>query len=82
MLTKAEIRLIASEVVSILEEHMAQERQELWTTARAAEYLGVSQRTLRRNKDMYPHVKRGDGKQSRLMFMANGLRKAALGKQP
>ncbi len=80
MLSKAEIRLIASEVVSLLEEHMAQESQELWTTERAARYLGVSPRTLRRRKDLYPHVKRGEGKQARLMFLAGGLRRVALGR--
>lgn len=80
MLTRAEIRLIAEEVVSLLERHQAQESQELWTTAQAARYLGVSQCTLRRNKDMYRYVKRGEGKQGRLMFLADALRKSALGR--
>ena len=46
---------------------------EMVSTAEAAAILKISQDRMRRIKDRFPHIKQGDGKQGKLLFVRNSL---------
>lgn len=50
-----------------------QPEQDLVSVKEAARMLGVSEDYLRRIKDRFPHVKSGDSKQGRILFVKNAL---------
>ena len=50
-----------------------QPEQDLVSVKEAARMLGVSEVYLRRIKDRFPHVKSGDSKQGRILFVKNAL---------
>lgn len=50
-----------------------QPEQDLVSVREAARMLGVSEDYLRRIKDRFPHVKSGDSKQGRILFVKNAL---------
>lgn len=49
------------------------EQPEMVSTAVAAHILGVTPAYMRQIADKYPHIKRGDSKQSKLMFVKSEL---------
>lgn len=48
---------------------------EMVTTTEAARILGVTPQTMRRNQHKYPHVKGGENKQGKLLFVRDALLK-------
>lgn len=46
---------------------------EMVTTAEAARILKISEGRMRQIADKYPHTKRGENKQGKLMFLRSGL---------
>ena len=75
------IKLIAKEVVKELLKVQAEEpepEKELISCKAAAAHIGVSEDYLRKIKDRLPHVKQGNTKQGRLLFVKDGLMEAYL----
>lgn len=52
---------------------IAQQYPQTLTTAQAAKLLGISPSHLRKIAARYPHIKRGEGKQARLLFFRDQL---------
>lgn len=75
-LDKRTVRAIAVEVAKLIRgEGISDVR--LIPCSEAAKILGISQDRLRKTKDKYPHVKRGEGQRARLYFDADKLVRAA-----
>lgn len=56
-----------------LKESMNEKMPEMVSTREAAQILRVSEYTMRRNKDKYPHIKKGEGGSSGILFVREGL---------
>lgn len=68
------VKDIALEVIRLSKkEEFDPDKEEWLTTEEAAAILHISPRTLRNNKDRYPHTKVGDKKQGQLRFLRKGL---------
>ena len=63
---------VAYLVYNKLQKDMAKE-PEMVSTAEAARILSISQDRMRRIKDRFPHIKQGEGKQGKLLFVRNAL---------
>lgn len=50
-----------------------QQQKELVTTEEAARILGITADRLRHIKDRFPHVKGGDNRQGKLLFVRDSL---------
>lgn len=78
-LTDKQMAMIAGKtaqmVVTLLEKnHSKQGREKKYVDInKAAEILGYSVYHLRRIKDQFPHIKRGDNQQGRLLFEEDAL---------
>lgn len=69
ILTKKDIQAIAAEVVRLMKEET-----DGWCTSKeAARMFGVSEQTIRKNKDYYVHTKRGGHKQGQLLYLRSSL---------
>lgn len=68
-LDRQTIRAIAEEVVRLMKES----EEEYITTKEASRLLGISAAWLRRQKGNYPHIKKGEGAQSRLLFLKSAI---------
>lgn len=69
-LSPESVKAVAREVARLMLQAQAPDLVDCNT---AAQILGISPNYLRRIKDRYPHVKRGEGKQARLLFDRNAL---------
>lgn len=69
-LSPESVKAVAREVARIMLQAQAPDLVDCNT---AAEILHVTPNYLRRIKDRYPHVKRGEGRQARLLFDRNAL---------
>lgn len=77
-LRKRDIDAIAYQVALILDKRQSErdrraDRHDLVTTAEAAHILGITPGRMRQIADRYPHTKRSDQKQGRLMFVKSAL---------
>ena len=70
-LTPSDINAIATKVTELLLQ--ANAGKQYVTTKEAAQILGVTEQTVRRNKDNYKHTKAGDHEQGRLLFLRSSL---------
>lgn len=52
---------------------MTKEQPEMVATEEAAKILGITPGHLRRIKDNFPHIKNGENKQGKLLFVRNAL---------
>lgn len=69
------VKDIALEVIRLCKKEEVDLYNEEWvTTEEAAKILCISPKTLRSNKDRFPHTKVGDNKQGKLRFLRRGLR--------
>lgn len=69
------VRKVAVLVVAKLRESKEQAMPELVTTAEAAAILCISPARMRQIADRYPHIKKGDAKQGKLLFVRAALYK-------
>lgn len=60
--------LVGRRVIDLMKEN-----PDMVTTDEAAKILGITPSYLRRIKDRFPHVKSGDNKQGKLLFVRNAL---------
>ena len=73
------IKLLAKEVVKEMQKVKSEVKEpELITVKEAAETLNLSEDYVRKIKDKLPHVKQGNSKQGRLLFVKEGLMEAYL----
>jgi hypothetical protein len=73
------IKLLAKEVVKEMRRTEQEKPQpELISSKEAAALIGVSEDYVRKIKDRLPHVKQGNNKQGRLLFVKEGLMEAYL----
>ena len=70
-LSQQTVDMVAKRVVDLLKETPSKE--EYICTSEAAKILGISETWLRATKDKYPHKKRGDKQQGKLMFLKSAL---------
>ena len=64
---------VAVIVKKSLRDSLSEKMPELVSTKEAAKILRVSEQTMRRNKDKYPHIKKGDSDQSGILFVRSAL---------
>ena len=66
---------LARKVAVIVAKRLREQQDvpEMVTTEEAARILGVTPGTMRRNAHKYPHVKGGDNKQGKLLFVRGAL---------
>ena len=62
----------------LIELSAEREEPELITVKEAAQTLNLSEDYVRKIKDKLPHVKQGNSKQGRLLFVKEGLMEAYL----
>ena len=77
-LRKRDIDAIAYAVALILDKRQAERERksevpEMVPTTEAARILGITPGRMRQIADKYPHTKRGDNKQGKLMFVKSEL---------
>ena len=65
-------RKVAHLVRKDMEKELAKE-PEMVSTEEAARILSISPRRLRELKDRFPHIKSGESKQGKLLFVRNAL---------
>lgn len=66
-------QLTASIVVKRLLRKQEKDCPELVTTEEAAAILHITPQRMRQIKDKYPYIKRGEGKQGKLLFKRDAL---------
>lgn len=66
-------QLTASIVVKRILRKQEKDFPELVTTKEAAAILHITPCRMRQIKDKYPHIKRGEGKQGKLLFKRDAL---------
>lgn len=69
---------VARKVAYLVQKNMAKElakEPEMVSTDEAAAILGITPDWLRRIKDRFPHIKAGDQKQGKLLFVRDALLK-------
>lgn len=59
-------------IVRKLKKHIEQP-PEMVTTSEAAQILGISTDRMRKIADRFPHIKQGDSKQGKLLFLRKAL---------
>lgn len=52
---------------------MQEQPPEMVTTTEAAQILGISTDRMRKISDRFPHIKQGDSKQGKLLFVRKAL---------
>ena len=68
------IKLLAKEMVKEMQKVKSEAKEpELITVKEAAETLNLSEGYVRKIKDKLPHVKQGNSKQGRILFVKEGL---------
>ena len=73
------IKLLAKEMVKEMQKVKDEAKEpELITVKEAAETLNLSEDYVRKIKDKLPHVKQGNSKQGRILFVKEGLMDAYL----
>ena len=73
------IKLLAKEMVKEMQKVKDETKEpELITVKEAAETLTLSEAYVRKIKDKLPHVKQGNNKQGRILFVKEGLMDAYL----
>ena len=73
------IKLLAKEMVKEMQKVKSEAKEpELITVKEAAETLNLSEDYVRKIKDKLPHVKQGNSKQGRILFVKEGLMDAYL----
>ena len=73
------IKLLAKEMVKEMQKVKDETKEpELITVKEAAETLNLSEAYVRKIKDKLPHVKQGNNKQGRILFVKEGLMDAYL----
>ena len=73
------VKLLAKEMVKEMQKIKSEAKEpELITAKEAAETLNLSEDYVRKIKDKLPHVKQGNSKQGRLLFVKEGLMEAYL----
>jgi len=74
-LSQHDINAIAYQVATILAKRIKQqnEQPEMVTTAEAASILRISPQRMRQIADRYPHIKQGENKQGKLLFVRKSL---------
>ena len=76
-LSKRQLDELAHKVAVIVAKRLREQEDtpEMVTTTEAARILGVTPQTMRRNQHKYPHVKGGENKQGKLLFVRDALLK-------
>lgn len=79
-LSDKQIRKIAERTTNMVVERMMlilgakqEQSSDIISVKDAARMLGISEGTMRRNKDQFPHIKLGNSNQSRVMFYREAL---------
>ena len=73
------VKLLAKEMVKEMQKVKDEAKEpELITVKEAAETLNLSEDYVRKIKDKLPHVKQGNSKQGRILFVKEGLMDAYL----
>lgn len=77
-LSQRQVNAIAYQVALILDKRQSErerrsEEEEMVTTKEAARILGITPGRMRQIADQYPHVKRGESKQGKLLFVKKSL---------
>lgn len=77
-LSQRQVNAIAYQVALILDKHQSErerrsEEEEMVTTKEAARILGITPGRMRQIANRYPHVKRGESKQGKLLFVKKSL---------
>ena len=79
-LSDKQIKKIAERITNMVVDRIVlilgakrEQSSEIISVKDAARMLGISEGTMRRNKDQFPHIKLGDSNQSRVMFYREAL---------
>ena len=68
-------KIVVSELKKCEEKKCEEPQLEMVPVSVAAKILGISEDHMRRIKDKFPHIKNGNNKQGRLLFVRDALLK-------